>query len=547
MLTLTDKEKMLSSYLTAGRTSVSSEDFEEFEILESWLGQEGRMRGEAVLKIWLAYTLSQKGQLDSAAERARNFLELVRQGSVPELPPNVEWFLNVVGQHFVPTHPGLAKEIIRYALELAKAREDKRLVGILSISLAFAYKHDAQPKQAARLFEIASTLVDDEVRRVNCLSNAAYLYRSDQLERCLRLLEQAVGDQNGRTSDRSLLAALNHVRRRFILEYSGEANQELVFKVIEDLTQSLLDLGENQPLAEVYYESGVVLERLGYSDAARQYFSESSRLAGEVEDWRLYANASLQLVLYILQDRDVEGAVEALGDLEHVARFLNDLQLLARVEKLYRTLEKVRQTESVQPANVPEETANQVFQPQEFVENTLGDEGTQWTDPSSQSVNTTYPPRTTGTSPPTQVPDPSPTEAEPNVTDTPVPDSRSSTTTLPQGERTALKEGPVTRERLRRLIGEHLRSLGYDVELRYRPAMAEIVVDVVATKGKIRKQRLFIIIAEDEMDARLSLNLLTSLREQGRKVLFLQSGDPRNVVVGQDYSVVDDVADLEAS
>ena len=54
-----------------------------------------------------------------------------------------------------------------------------------------------------------------------------------------------------------------------------------------------------------------------------------------------------------------------------------------------------------------------------------------------------------------------------------------------------------------------------------KPIKGGATVDIVAIKGKIRKKKLYIMLAETKAEAELSVNLLKSLQDSTEKIVYV--------------------------
>lgn len=102
-------------------------------------------------------------------------------------------------------------------------------------------------------------------------------------------------------------------------------------------------------------------------------------------------------------------------------------------------------------------------------------------------------------------------------------------------------------EEVRDKITQKLQQIGWD-KIIYSAKLpsSRSTIDIIATSKGVRKKRLIIIIGANEFDANISSMLLTGIMEKGKKIMFLQEGDPSNVKINSKILVLVNYNDLPA-
>jgi hypothetical protein len=79
---------------------------------------------------------------------------------------------------------------------------------------------------------------------------------------------------------------------------------------------------------------------------------------------------------------------------------------------------------------------------------------------------------------------------------------------------------------LRKKTLTFLRENNFETFVDYRPVKGSVSVDIVALRGKIRKHKLFIMVASDgEGEIDLSINLLLSIFDSAERIVLVNSLD----------------------
>ncbi|MFX0182176.1 MAG: tetratricopeptide repeat protein [Candidatus Hodarchaeota archaeon] len=133
--------------------------------------------------------------------------------------------------------------------------------------------------------------------------------------------------------------------------------------------------------------------------------------------------------------------------------------------------------------------------------------------------------------------------------------SPSSVTTFPMQESFEVMAVPddsapqyveeIPRVNIRSEAGRRLQKAGWTLRLNFtNTARRGAEPDIIAEKGLIRKNRKLIFFAENPTDAEICSFLLQSSLESGEKIIFLLSGNPREVYVPLDIKIITQIDKL---
>ncbi|OLS18452.1 MAG: hypothetical protein HeimC3_49220 [Candidatus Heimdallarchaeota archaeon LC_3] len=86
-----------------------------------------------------------------------------------------------------------------------------------------------------------------------------------------------------------------------------------------------------------------------------------------------------------------------------------------------------------------------------------------------------------------------------------------------------------------------------NVDYSKRFASSSGTIDLVASTGGFRKKVLMIAIGANPFDAGIAGLLLSAITEKGEKIIFLQEGNPNEVQITSDISVIANIEDLPGS
>ena len=94
-------------------------------------------------------------------------------------------------------------------------------------------------------------------------------------------------------------------------------------------------------------------------------------------------------------------------------------------------------------------------------------------------------------------------------------------------------------------VGRYLQRAGWTIRLNLTPGQRRgAEPDIVAEKGLIRKKKKLIFFAENPTDAEICGFLLQSSLEEGAKLVFLMSGDPRTVNLSRKVKLITHIDQL---
>ncbi|MHA2363684.1 MAG: hypothetical protein ACXAC7_06985 [Candidatus Hodarchaeales archaeon] len=539
MYSLTDIEILIDNNLTITEENKGLDVLEELLPL---LEEKSLIRSFAIFQIWLAYNYFNSSDptiKEKAIDLVKDFINSFKSDEVEIFRPcmDIEWFLNDFGKKMISSETKLAKELLRITLDLVKTDNDQQKIAVVSFNLAMAYFKNKEKIKAARLFEITSSLFENPEEKVQCLELAASIYYPQKIEQTIKLLENSLYILSKTEKiDPNLVRKLNDIRRDYILSYEGE-NHSILFDLIKELTQSYHEQQDWENLAACYYEAGIILEKLSYHDVAYQYMSESARLSAENDLWKLYSKSTLQIAMQTIEARKFSEADEILKDLDQVGHYLKDQTLIKQVDSLFQALQKLKL--KLAPPELPTPSNEVILDSSPISESTHDISQTEPTLPQEKDD--------------TKISE----QLKESIETIKIETSSITNEIKERAELEILSEEKVIEERIedetpaeqdffqiRNQIANYLISNGYEVQLDETPFRGTITIDIIASKGKVRKKKRFLMVANHPPEASISVNLLRGLTETGKKYVFLQSGDPRLVSTTKAVKIVTDTSEI---
>ena len=486
----------------------------------------------------------------------------INGSEIIKVTKNFEFFLNYLGQELINKNLNeLARKIFRAALNQAKLENNTDTIAIISRSHAYAYYKDNDIQKSARLYEIASSLFSDPNEIISCLVSAAILkYSAKDFLHAINILENALKVaqrlENNTTLILELTIKITDIQREVLLQ-EGLIDINTSFLYIQNIGQRLKALNQIKELASFYYETGIVLDRLEYKDSALQYFEEASRIAYEKEIWPLYGRICLQLGLIAQTKKDFQISKSYFEQVVQVAEYLDDPELKSKGSTLIQSIEKfIELTDNStsdgqdvsKSIDISPNAINQSSQPVEFTVSPI------------TTTNNTHSSQQKSKSIPTQK------NIHSRVSDKEIKDSTlpqlsvdllpvTKKSTLPDNSVTvqstnaksnqSFNEAQKTYETIRAEIMDFLAKDGYSIQSDVVPFHGTSSVDIIASKGNIRRKKMFIMICANPEEAGISAYLLHNLEEQGTKVIYLIEGNPLTVLTSPDVEIITGVQQLE--
>ena len=498
------------------------------ELIQTYTAN-GNVKIATILKIFFSYQLllhpdkSFSGEFDAIAS-LKEAIRTIRFNELELYIPSkfIEWILLKLGYILLSNeHYKISKQLIEISRDCFKLVEHSYGTTLSNYFLAYYHYLEGDADKCARLLEIVSTEFSNPSMQISCQYNAAILYYSTNnanlkrpinlLENCLILLDQySVENLTPRLDKEIIEDFLNKLRREYILKNYMKKENDL-FQVIENLTSSLHKNGKFLDLAASYYEAGTVFDNLNYGDTAEDYFIESARLSAEKEEWKLYSKCLIQLIIKFIEKGELQDAEIYLNDLSIIAVQLQDEGLLKKTETLLNSLKKLK----IQ-SNMKDISTNDIEsllgtdvdnEPQLTFSNqiTPSQEGSMTSD-EQDLFNQVLESQSDGQSNDIVS---FQTDTEKIEPETPVESIASIDNSKPTFYNT------------RQQIVIKLNDRGFDTYLDMKPIKGGATVDIVAIKGKIRKKKLYVMLAETKAEAELSVNLLKSLQDSTEKIVYV--------------------------
>lgn len=522
MFNLNDLELIINSDL---KTNFNLETFEEILPL---MKNKSLSRSHTLFQIWLGYQYfnSKNPKLvKKAMKLIESFVNEIKSDGVEIFRPcnNIEWFLIDFGVKLLKSgYVELSKSLYRLVLDLVKMDNNQEIIAITSQNLAIAYFTNGEKLKAAKLFEISSSLYEDLENKIRCLEFASILYYPTQIIHSIKLLKNAmnllVNNEKYKQTSNNLEIQLNKLRRELILTFD-ELKHDIIFDTIKELTQSYHEQKDYFNLAASYYETAVILDKLGYDKVSYQYLSEAARISADNELWVIYSKATLQIVMKSIESSKFQDAEDILKDLDQIGHYLQDQTLLKQVETLFQALQKqkVRVKMPFAKSEINDEVidiSNKITDKNLISNNKIKGE------PEVSEIK--FP-----TSSQEQQVHKLNIQKRPNNHELKHIDQIKPQNQLEQQNQVNIEDNDSGNDylQIRNQIGDYLKSHGYEIQYDETPFRETITIDIIASKGKVRKRKMFVMISNSLPEAAISANLLNGMTETGEKYVYFQSED----------------------
>lgn len=584
--TLTILERMFQKESeSSSPTFLSSEEKSLLENLLESYSTKNDLKFTLILKIFLSYTkvLSSNKKVDKKLfQELNDILKSVRFNEMELFLPckNIEWVLLEIGKVLLtlsnsdPSITDIVGDILETTIDLFKMVDNDYGLAITNYLLAYKWFLSGNVEKASRLLEMVAHIFKNPILILESQYYAALMNYPTNLRRSINLLENCLlltqrysaEIAESTVSLDELEGTLNKFRREFIIRDHESEDKAYLFKVIDNVIHYYYNKNDQFGLSACYYEAGIIFDKLGYEDTAEEYFVEAAIITSDLQQWKLYSKALINLVVKFFEKGRVREAEDYLNDLIQVASYLKDEGLHKKVETLLVSLKKLKE---VNPSNISTESKLEEYISEidsstgQSFSNTYVQEPI--TEPAPEEVPYSTPPpvQTTYESNLSQ-------EEEINLLESletlsnynPVPETTNQSNIHPppitvdqsflsdfkepiatptSNEVTISNEGLLTPSEtlanteensvstfytVRKEICTLLRNYNFEVYTDYKPVKGSVSVDIVAIRGKIRKQKLFIMITgEGEGEIELGLNLLISIFDTAERIIFVNTSD----------------------
>ena len=609
--TLTILERMFQKHSenesNSSPTLLSSEEKLLIDNLLESYSTKNDLKFTLILRIFLSYTkvLASGKKVDKKiVQELNDILKSVRFNEIELFLPckNIEWVLLEIGKVLIslstsdPSITDIIGDILETTTDLFKIVDNDFGLAVTNYLLAYKWFLAGNVEKASRLLEMVAHIFKNPVLILESQYYAALMNYPTNLRRSINLLENcllltqrySVEIAESTISLDELEGTLNKFRREFIIRDHETEDKAYLFKVIDNVIHYYYNKNDQFGLSACYYEAGIIFDKLGYEDTAEEYFVESAIITSDLQQWKLYSKALINLVVKFFEKGRVHEAEDYLNDLIQVASYLKDESLHKKVETLLVSLKKLKE---INPSNISTESKIQ-----EYISEIDSSTG--------QSFSNTYEPE--AINPPANIfapvtPTPTDTtsipsyesnlskEEEINLLEsletlsnyTPVPETSNQQNTIPEpmtvdqsfladfkepittqtsNEVTISNEGLLTPQEslsdiaqknvssfysVRKGICTLLKNNNFEVYTDYKPIKGSVSVDIVAIRGKIRKQKLFIMITGDgEGEIELGLNLLISIFDTAERIIFVNTSLKRQPARKGGVNIIYDINDF---
>lgn len=532
--------------LTVKGSKTLSEDLLILNEIITLFESKGNIKNSILLKMILSYKMisNSKSNFDiniSPFELLKSIVNTIRFNEMDLYIPSkhIEWILLEVAKNVIQDID-LSKKSFETSRDIFKSTNDSTGIAISNYFLAYIHFLEGNFDKSARLLEKVTHEFTDINLKIECQFNAAILYYNTNLKRSMNLLENCIYyiENNSNVviehNKINIEEFLNKLRREFILKFYQEEGE--LFQIIEKLTTSLHQKGKTSELAASYYEAGTVFDKLQYRETALDYFIEAARLSAELDEWKLYSKSLIHLIVHFIEKGELENADIYLTDLNIISKQLDDEDLSKKSETLLTSLNKLKErtyiitTSSSELENIINaETNNQEIitdeKPQKTViiekttdfieESPTQNSNTVEIDSNQELFNSVL-----SNSEEEVISDVISFNVDENEIKVDEKEER-----IPQNKN---KKGSrpkfyVIRKKIVKIIKEN----GFIVNIDQKPINGGFSIDIIGVKGKIRKKKIYIMLAESVAEGELSANLLESIQESIEKIVFIFGKDSR--------------------
>lgn len=592
--TLTIVQRMLEKYdvssISSNGNMVSAEEKQLLDNLVENYSSKNELKLTLVLKLFSSYLnlLSSDDNLDRDTSRNLNqIIKSIRFNEIELFLPckNIEWMLLEIGKQLLsisaknPEIVIFVDNILETTTDLFKIVDNDYGLAITNYLLAYKWYLVGNKDKASRLLEMVAHIFKSPTLVLETQYYAALMNYPNNLRRSINLLENCLLLSQKYASELSqstisfdtLENELNKLRREFIIREHENEDRSFLFKTIDNVIHYYFNKHDLFGLSACYYEAGIIFDKLGYEDTAEEYFVESAIITSDLQQWKLYSKALINLVVKFFEKGRIKEAEDYLNDLIQVASFIQDEGLHKKVETLLLSLKKLKEIKPTSPLTTESKIEDYISE----------------IDASTQEISNTYEPQTevshdftSNLEPEEEMdllnsleilskfnPEPVQTENQQNqvVDQTPInssflTDFKEPISHEPSQEVVITHEDlanptPVVQESapdevssfyaVRKGICAVLRNNNFEVFTDYKPVKGSVSVDIVAIRGKIRKQKLFIMIASDgEGEIELSLNLLISIFDSAERIIFVNTLTKKKPVKKGGVLIIYDIKDL---
>ncbi len=595
--TLTIVERMLERYdslsLSTQSNSLSNEEKLLLDNLLESYDAKNDLKFSLILKIFLSYfnLFSSNRKIDkNFYQELIDILKSVRFNEIELFLPckNIEWVLLEIGKQLLTISnedasiTSIVGDILETATDLFKIVDNDYGLAITNYLLAYKWFLAGNKEKASRLLEMVAHIFKSPVLILESQYYAALmnypinLHRSiNLLENCLLLSQKYSAELAESTiSHDELEETLNKLRREYIIRDHEADEKAYLFKVIDNVIHYYYNKNDLFGLSACYYEAGIIFDKLGYEDTAEEYFVESAIITSDLQQWKLYSKALINLVIKFFEKGRIREAEDYLNDLIQVASFLKDEGLHKKVETLLISLKKLKE---IKPAHITaeskiEEYISEIDSTSQIVPNTYeqsqkeSSEHQTNLDPSEEidllnslEILSNYNPEQNSI-PEQQINENIKTNEQVSIDQNflmefkePIIDQKANEVIISNENLltpTPVLSEPETQElssfhSVRKGICSVLKNNNFEVFTDYKPVKGSVTVDIVAIRGKIRRQKLFIMIAgEGEGEIELSLNLLISIFDTAERIIFVNTRNKKDPIKKGGVIIIYDINDL---
>ncbi|MHA1331569.1 MAG: tetratricopeptide repeat protein [Candidatus Hodarchaeales archaeon] len=482
-----------------------------------------------------------------------------------------------------------------------KSNDNLGAISIISRNLAYSYFKIGMNTTAAKLFRISGDLEEKADVAVELYQNAAYLYYKEEFkEEALNILETAynrlsipeviIHIPDAEKTKKEIAKFQANITYEIYRTLFKSGNLDQALQYLELCYEKSLLIENNSMIVKTLYEQAMIHQKVG-NFSQRDKILEKLIKAELNEKTDLYiAKASLILITQSLEKKNLNKVENYLSILSNIPSEKLDPLILDKINKITDVVEKSRRRKQihtnihftlkelelpleklvVEVDNYSKRELQQSIEEPKIEVNPIlisaeptseySALGTNFRPPSIEILDSLFKTKSREVSS-SKTPEIKPVRKEPSETireKTPkepymkayevfrshkteisgavTPKSketvRVTTTTTP-------KEEPKKQLSIPGQVCKQLQKAGWSIRLNLTSGQERgTEADLIAERGLIRKKKKLIFFAEDPTDAEICGFLLQSNHDEGEKIVYLLSGNPREVNISRKVKLV---------
>ena len=460
--------------------------------------------------------------------------------------------------------------LLKVALKIVRKTKNQEFLRNVTYNLSYAYLGIQKPEEGAKLLGIAANLENEFANAELGIKRSIDIYhRNNKADSAVKILQDTLKAWNGNeTAVQRIYSLKADLGRKKLAQITKTDASEAVRSLVEETLEDCERSRNRKLFCETLFQAGIALDTIGEPES-EEFWKKARKISLGYSSKDIYIKSSVSLAFLLLERNKLTKAMPLLDDALDVAQETGNQVMIDRIEGILSSVEMVLPAPKTEVTHskaliednrgtISEDSSPDAEKNERRQEDAISEVDSQQT--SIKSPQTTIEdgrlPRlpqlpVTGTQFRTVSAEITPE----TVSTTPNSLIVSEEDRAPSLERTseplhALSPSEVSTEVsgiTKEDIGDILTQKGYSVKYNSNIDQSLVVIDIVATKRKVRrKKKLFILFSETPSDAKIAAYLLSRLDKSGKKFIFLTNGSVTEVGrVGKGIKVITDVSELE--